>query len=185
MIKLIIRRKAEKFSLIPKNIFRDRNLPARFNKKNDPVKEIRSGLVRQFLLKLKIFDFLWKSNFTKPIEEFVALKKHEVLFTETGGMRKLLGSVSIVIASSVAYCFYQAFLHEDIEEQLAKKDEIALKSAYFKFGTSHLAYLIFLFPGLNCIFPRLCLKIWGVQLLSRAPKKSPAVLIQLYLIVLK
>lgn len=118
------------------------------------------------------------------MEEFVALKKHEVLFTETGGMRKLLGSVSIVIASSVAYCFYQAFLHEDIEEQLAKKDEIALKSAYFKFGTSHLAYLIFLFPGLNCIFPRLCLKIWGVQLLSRAPKKSPAVLIQLYLIVL-
>ena len=54
MIRLLIRRKSEKFSLIPKNIFRDRNLPARFRKKDDPVKEIRSGLVLQFYLNLKI-----------------------------------------------------------------------------------------------------------------------------------
>ncbi|CAG5108296.1 Oidioi.mRNA.OKI2018_I69.chr1.g3728.t1.cds [Oikopleura dioica] len=157
MIKLLIRRKSEKFSLVPKNIFRDRNLPARFRKKDDPVKEIRS--------------------------EFVALKKHEQLFADTGGMRKLLGTVSLLISSSVGYCLYKTFLFEELEENLSKSEEIALRAAYFKFGTSHLAYLIFLFPGLNCIFPRLCLKIWGVQLLSRAPKKSPVVLLQLYLIV--
>ena len=54
MIRLLIRNKSEKFSLIPKNIFRDRNLPVRFRKKDDPVKEIRSGLVLQFYPDLKI-----------------------------------------------------------------------------------------------------------------------------------
>jgi hypothetical protein len=66
MIRLLIRRKSEKFSLIPKNIFRDRNLPARFRKKDDPVKEIRSGLVLQFDLTLKILISPVKAELLSP-----------------------------------------------------------------------------------------------------------------------
>jgi len=128
-------------SLIPKDILKDRNMPVRYRKKEDPKKALRS--------------------------EIQQTKKHERLFDEHGIMFKVVGTLVSTLLISSAAGFYRAWLFEDLDENLAQTDELAMKSATFKFATAHLGWAAFLVPGRNCLFPHLCLRSWGVNLLTQ------------------
>ena len=82
-----LRKLRRTYQLIPKEtLFRNRDLPVRFRKKDDPVKVLRS--------------------------EIKQLKKHEKMFDQYGPLRKLLSTACLALAISVLYSGYKTFLFE-------------------------------------------------------------------------
>ena len=67
---------------------------------------------------------------------------------------------------STVYSFYRAFLYEDLDAEVSKSDDLAMRAASLKFAAAHFGWFIFFLPGPHCLFPRLCLKQWGVNLRS-------------------
>jgi len=70
-----------------------------------------------------------------------------------------------------------------LDENLSESDDAAIRSVYFKFGFAHFGWFIFLLPGPNCVFPRICLRHWGVKLVTQRSWRKSAVLFAQFAII--